>query len=117
MMGRNRKWAALATAAALATLTAGCGEETSTDSAVQAMGSVDQQFAADGFGKLKMVFQCVAIGTVLGQYAFPWPEPFLKFLNLMVHLLVWGTLLTTVGSGTSYILKTRRMLSESTPAA
>ena len=79
--------------------------------------SQGMEFAADGFGKLKMVFQCVAIGTVLGQYAFPWPEPFLNFLNLMVHLLVWATLLTTVGSGTSYILKTKRMLAEGASAA
>ena len=79
--------------------------------------SIGREFGADWFGKLKMIFQCVAIGTVLGQYAFPWPQPFLDFLGLCVHGLVWGTLVTTVGSGTSYVLKTRRLLADGAGAA
>lgn len=67
-------------------------------------------FPADWFGKVKMIVQCIAIGVVLGIYAFDWPEPLRRFLVWTGHVFVWGTLLTTVGSGTSYVLKTRRIL-------
>jgi CDP-diacylglycerol--glycerol-3-phosphate 3-phosphatidyltransferase len=67
-------------------------------------------FPADWFGKVKMTVQCIAIGVVLGIYAFDWPEPLRRFLSWAGHVLVWTTLLTTVGSGTSYVLKTRRIL-------
>jgi CDP-diacylglycerol---glycerol-3-phosphate 3-phosphatidyltransferase len=72
------------------------------------------EFPADWFGKVKMVIQCIAIGVVLGLFAFDWPEPLRKFLTVAAHVFVWGTLLTTVGSGTSYVLKTRRLLEKST---
>ena len=72
------------------------------------------EFPADWFGKVKMVIQCIAIGVVLGLFAFDWPEPLRKFLHIAAHVFVWGTLLTTVGSGTSYVLKTRRLLEKST---
>jgi len=57
-----------------------------------------------------MVVQCIAIGIVLGLYAFEWPAPLRSFLEVAGHVFVWGTLVTTVGSGTSYVLKTRRIL-------
>ena len=72
------------------------------------------EFPADWFGKVKMVIQCIAIGIVLGLFAFDWPEPLRKFLTIAAHVFVWGTLLTTVGSGTSYVLKTRKLLEKST---
>ena len=67
-------------------------------------------FPADWFGKVKMIVQCIAIGVVLGLFAFEWPAPLRTFLTWAGHVFVWGTLLTTVGSGTSYVLKTRRLL-------
>ena len=67
-------------------------------------------FPADWFGKVKMIVQCIAIGVVLGLFAFEWPAPLRRFLEVAGHFFVWGTLLTTVGSGTSYVLKTRRLL-------
>jgi len=67
-------------------------------------------FPADWFGKVKMIVQCIAIGVVLGLFAFDWPAPLRRFLEAAGHVFVWGTLLTTVGSGTSYVLKTRRLL-------
>ncbi|HEX6885667.1 MAG TPA: CDP-diacylglycerol--glycerol-3-phosphate 3-phosphatidyltransferase [Planctomycetota bacterium] len=67
-------------------------------------------FPADWFGKVKMIVQCIAIGVVLGLFAFDWPAPLRRFLEVAGHVFVWGTLLTTVGSGTSYVLKTRRLL-------
>lgn len=67
-------------------------------------------FPADWFGKIKMIVQCIAIGVVLGLYAFEWPEPLRRFLVWAGHVFVWGTLITSVGSGTSYVLKTRHLL-------
>lgn len=67
-------------------------------------------FPADWFGKVKMIVQCIAIGVVLGLFAFDWPAPLRRLLEVAGHVFVWGTLLTTVGSGTSYVLKTRRLL-------
>lgn len=74
--------------------------------------SLGMQFPADWFGKVKMVVQCTAIATVIGLFAFRWPAWCRDALAVMGHIFVWGTLLTTVGSGTSYVLKTRRLLQE-----
>ncbi len=76
--------------------------------------SLGLQFPADWFGKIKMVIQCVAIGTVLGMFAFDWPEAAREFLGVAAHVFVWGTLLSTIGSGTSYALKTKRILAQHT---
>jgi CDP-diacylglycerol--glycerol-3-phosphate 3-phosphatidyltransferase len=67
-------------------------------------------FPADWFGKVKMVVQCIAIGVALGIHAFAWPGPLRTFLEVAAQVFVYGTLVTTVGSGTSYVLKTRRLL-------
>ncbi len=72
------------------------------------------QFPADWFGKVKMFIQCFAIGIVLGLFAFDWSEPVFDFWSAVAKVFVWGTLVTTVGSGTSYVLKTRRLLEKST---
>jgi len=69
-------------------------------------------FPADWFGKIKMIVQCVAIAVVLAIQAFDWPVVLRGFLEYAAHVFVWGTLVTTVGSGTSYVLKTRRLLLE-----
>lgn len=74
--------------------------------------SLGLAFPADWFGKIKMIVQCIAIGIVLGLYAFRWPAPLRTFLEYAGHVFVWGTLLTTVGSGLSYVLKTRKLLLE-----
>jgi CDP-diacylglycerol--glycerol-3-phosphate 3-phosphatidyltransferase len=74
--------------------------------------SLGRPFPADWFGKVKMVIQCIAIGVVLGIVAFDWPEWARDFLHVAAHAFVWGTLLASVGSGFSYVLKTRRVLAE-----
>jgi len=74
--------------------------------------SLGLQFPADWFGKIKMVVQCIAIGVVLGLHAFAWSDEARRFLSVAGHVFVWGTLVTTIGSGTSYVLKTRRILAE-----
>jgi CDP-diacylglycerol--glycerol-3-phosphate 3-phosphatidyltransferase len=74
------------------------------------------QFPADWFGKIKMIVQCIAIGVALGIHAFPWPAPLRAFLEIAAYVFVYGTLLATIGSGTSYVLKTRRLLSKGSAA-
>jgi CDP-diacylglycerol--glycerol-3-phosphate 3-phosphatidyltransferase len=74
--------------------------------------SLGLAFPADWFGKIKMIVQCIAIAIVLGLYAFRWPGPLRTFLEYAGHVFVWGTLVTTVGSGLSYVLKTRKLLFE-----
>ena len=68
-----------------------------------------ESFAADGFGKIKMVVQCFAIGFVFWRVAFPWEAIgiSLELLSWCTHVLVWATLLASVGSGASYVLKAR----------
>ena len=74
--------------------------------------SLGLEFPADRFGKIKMILQCVAIGTVLGIHAFPWPHVLEDLLVDLAHVLVWATLLATVGSGFSYVMKTKNLLEE-----
>ena len=74
--------------------------------------SLGLQFPADWFGKIKMIVQCIAIGAVLGLHAFDWPEVLIRPVEILGHVFVWGTVLTTVGSGFSYVTKTARILSE-----
>lgn len=69
------------------------------------------EFPADWFGKIKMILQCIAIGVVLGRFAFDWPGVLATFLTVAGHVFVWGTLVATVGSGITYALKTARLLS------
>lgn len=75
--------------------------------------SLGLAFPADWFGKAKMIVQCAAIGTILGLPAFPWPRELRELLEVAAHVLVWATLVTSVGSGVSYVSKTRRLLRES----
>ena len=74
--------------------------------------SLGLEFGADRFGKLKMVVQCIAIGIVLGLYAFPWPDVLDEALQVLGHVFVWATLVTSVGSGATYVLKTRDLLAQ-----
>ena len=75
--------------------------------------SVGRQFPADRFGKIKMVVQCVAVGDLLWMRAFDWSPALFEFWSVFAHVLVWATLLATVGSGLSYVYKTRKLLLES----
>ena len=75
--------------------------------------SVGKAFPADLFGKFKMVLQCLAIGCALGARAFHWPAGLYNFIVSSTDVLVWLTLVTTVGSGLSYVIKTQKILSDS----
>ncbi|HTF89580.1 MAG TPA: CDP-alcohol phosphatidyltransferase family protein [Planctomycetota bacterium] len=74
--------------------------------------SLGAQFPADNFGKVKMFTQCIAVGVVIGMFAFEWTPEFQRSLEATARLFVWATLATSVGSGISYIVKTRRILAE-----
>ena len=66
-------------------------------------------FAADLFGKIKMVVQCLAIGFALGRISFNWEALGIQlvWLSWCTHILVWATLVTSIGSGLSYVFKAR----------
>jgi len=68
------------------------------------------EFPADWFGKIKMVIQCIAIAIVLVLFAYEWPDVLRRPLEVLGHVFVWGTLVTSLGSGVSYVLKTRKLL-------
>jgi CDP-diacylglycerol--glycerol-3-phosphate 3-phosphatidyltransferase len=72
--------------------------------------SLGSQFPADWFGKVKMVMQCSAVGVVLGLQAFDIGEPMHTFWARLAQGLVYATLVTSVGSCVSYLLKTRQLL-------
>jgi len=72
--------------------------------------SLGSQFPADWFGKVKMVLQCLAVGVVLGLQAFDLPEPVYSLGSQLAYGLVWVTLITSIGSCISYLLKTRQLL-------
>jgi CDP-diacylglycerol--glycerol-3-phosphate 3-phosphatidyltransferase len=72
--------------------------------------SLGSQFPADWFGKVKMVMQCLAVGVVLGLQAFEIPEPAYSLCAQCAHGLVYATLITSIGSCISYLLKTRQLL-------
>lgn len=71
-----------------------------------------REFPADWFGKIKMLLQCHAIGIVMGLAAFDWPQWCVRVLVPAAHVCVWATLVTTLGSGISYVAKTARILRE-----
>ena len=74
--------------------------------------SIGREFPADRFGKVKMVVQCMAVGGVMFVHAYAWREGLGRALDLLVRALVVITLVTTLGSGLSYVRKTQRILAE-----
>lgn len=74
--------------------------------------SLGREFPADGFGKIKMIVQSIAVGGLIWLEAFPWGAWWFDFWAIVVEALVWLTLITTVGSGVTYVLKTRAILAE-----
>jgi len=75
--------------------------------------SLGKEFPADWFGKIKMIVQCFAIGSILSLDGLPWSDLLRGWIEVLSHVLVWATLFTSVGSGLSYVLKTGSVLSES----
>jgi len=73
---------------------------------------VGGEFPADGFGKIKMIAQCIAVGGLMWYEAYAWPEGWKTFWLWFIHAMVWITLIATLGSGVGYITKARKILSE-----
>ena len=74
--------------------------------------SLGKEFPADWFGKIKMVVQCVAIAAVISLDGLPWSDVMRENIAMVGHIFVWATLFTSVGSGFSYVLKARGLLTE-----
>jgi CDP-diacylglycerol--glycerol-3-phosphate 3-phosphatidyltransferase len=74
--------------------------------------SLGREFPADRWGKIKMVVQCVAIGCVIGYFAFPWTAELRRLVGILGHVCVWATLIASIGSGFSYVWKSRGLLTE-----
>jgi CDP-diacylglycerol--glycerol-3-phosphate 3-phosphatidyltransferase len=72
--------------------------------------SVGGSFPADNFGKAKMFLQCVAVSIALGLPAFELEPKLEGWLETACRWLIWATLLATVGSGLSYVVKARAIL-------
>lgn len=73
--------------------------------------SMGHEFPADRFGKLKMIIQSILVGVVLGIHALPWPVWFQEFLRFVAHVAVVATLITTVGSGWTYVRRVSHLAS------
>lgn len=69
------------------------------------------EFPADGWGKIKMIVQSIAVGGLIWMEAFPWSPAWFDIWSIVVHVLVWATLISTLGSGLNYILRTKAVLS------
>lgn len=67
-------------------------------------------FPADLFGKIKMIVQSIAVGALIWLEAWPWGPAWFTFWKWVALVFVWLTLLATVGSGVTYVLKTRAIL-------
>lgn len=74
--------------------------------------SVGGEFPADGFGKIKMVVQCFAVGGLLWLEAYDWPDAWFTFWHELARWLVYATLFATVGSGITYVMKTGKVLAK-----
>jgi len=74
--------------------------------------SIGKEFSADWAGKVKMIVQCMAVGGVMWIPAYPWPSAWFAFWDGLVSALIYTTLIATIGSGLSYVLRMRRILSE-----
>ena len=47
--------------------------------------------------------------------AYDWPDAWFRFWSVLVHVLVWATLVATVGSGVTYVTKARELFTEEAP--
>jgi CDP-diacylglycerol--glycerol-3-phosphate 3-phosphatidyltransferase len=75
-------------------------------------------FSANMAGKLKMVFQCIAVGGCLLVFAMQYsPEtvqypttPFAVVIRWITGVAVWLAIVSTIYSGTSYIFAATKMV-------
>jgi phosphatidylglycerophosphate synthase len=66
-------------------------------------------FRADWAGKIKMTVQCIAVGAVLFHIATRWKYLWVWWVR---DGAIWVTLVVTVASATTYIIRARRLIKE-----
>lgn len=71
--------------------------------------SLGQAFPADWFGKIKMLVQCWAVAIPIGLVAFEMGDTARSFWRQLAWITVALTLITSVGSGFSYVYKARKL--------
>jgi len=71
--------------------------------------SLGKAFPATSAGKIKMLVQCVAVGAIVFNLAWPQGIPHLIWL---VAGLVWLSVIATVLSGAIYIFNARKLFSD-----
>jgi CDP-diacylglycerol--glycerol-3-phosphate 3-phosphatidyltransferase len=79
-----------------------------------------KKFGADWFGKLKMGLQCAWVSgalLTLWLHANGFAGPWLDWLLVAQLLLLWLTILATVGSGLQYCVKAARLLRPGGPTS
>lgn len=69
-------------------------------------------FSAAWSGKVKMVFQCVAIGLELGSRALPEVTIGLLSIHQIAIGVVWLAVISTIWSGLEYVFAARPLLSK-----
>jgi CDP-diacylglycerol--glycerol-3-phosphate 3-phosphatidyltransferase len=77
--------------------------------------SLGVKFPADWLGKVKMFTQCFAVGVVMGIHAFDFTPEAFRFWSDVGMVFVYATLVTSVASCVSYLVKTRQLLLEGSP--
>lgn len=77
--------------------------------------SLGREFPADWFGKIKMFVQCWAVGIVLGLAAFEFSQTTERVWGWVGVGCVAATVVTSVGSGFSYVMKARKLLGGGAP--
>ena len=75
--------------------------------------SLGQQFPADWAGKVKMLVQCIAVGIALGLEAFELSAGAERVWTYLCRACVIATLIASIGSGLSYVIKARKLFSGS----
>jgi CDP-diacylglycerol--glycerol-3-phosphate 3-phosphatidyltransferase len=77
--------------------------------------SLGVKFPADWLGKVKMFTQCVAVSVVVGIHAFDFSPQAYAYWGQVGMVFVYATLVTSVASCFSYLVKTRQVLLEGSP--
>lgn len=70
--------------------------------------SIGKEFPATSAGKIKMILQCLAVGTIMFHLAWPQSIPNLIWL---VAGMVWLSVIATILSGVIYIFNARKLFS------
>ena len=71
--------------------------------------------AADMSGKIKTTLQMIAVIMIIlvnGLWSFSAPEDFVRILDFLAQVVLWASIVMTVWSGASYIIKNKQVFKE-----